>query len=848
MKNVLRHMKLWQKFAALGVIGTVMCAVPLTMVLRGQVEQIGVARAESTGIAPARAVLALARTWQAHRGQSALALGGGAGADAQRRTRAQEGSEQFAAVRRQAEALGYTGFTQRAKGLADEWQALQAAVESRSIGAAESNARHAELVQHLLAALEAVADDSSLSLDPEAQSYYLMTAAIDHGPRLAEALGLARAQGIALLTTRQPSLTDRAELAGSVVDIAYLTERSANQLKKAQAVDGDLATALRAVEAAGDSEAGKFAKLAQTVAHGEAAGLTPGDYFKAGSQAVDAQYKTLNASMDALDTLLQARVAGLESSRNRLIALLATLTIGAVLLTAAIARSVTRPLARALEGARAVAAGDLSQRLDDDGSDEAGQLLAQFTRMQRALRERNERDGEQIRDMSRLRQALDAVSTNVMMADADSKIIYLNRSVQAMLKRNEPKLRQALPGFDADKLLGQSFDNFHRNPAHQRSVLGALKGEHKVQIAIAGLSFSLTANPIFDAEGQRLGTVVEWADRTDEVAAEAEIANMVASASQGDFAQRLRTEGRQPFFVTLGNLFNELVDTVGKTIVEVRAAADQLTSASAQVSATSQSLSQSASEQAASLEQTTASLQEMAASVKQNSDNAAVTDGMASKAAKEAVEGGQAVGQTVEAMKSIAKKISIIDDIAYQTNLLALNAAIEAARAGEHGKGFAVVAAEVRKLAERSQVAAQEIGQLAGDSVGTAEKAGSVLAEIVPAIGRTSELVQEIAAASAEQSGGVSQITVAMGHLNTSTQQNASAAEELSATAEELSAQAAQLQELMSAFVLAQDMDAAHDAPPPAPARRQAGAPARRGAPARHRAAAPVDDEAFAPF
>jgi methyl-accepting chemotaxis protein len=43
--------------------------------------------------------------------------------------------------------------------------------------------------------------------------------------------------------------------------------------------------------------------------------------------------------------------------------------------------------------------------------------------------------------------------------------------------------------------------------------------------------------------------------------------------------------------------------------------------------------------------------------------------------------------------------------------------------------------------------------------------------------------------------------------VNTSTQQNASASEQLSATAEELSAQAAQLQELMSFFRLAGDHD-----------------------------------------
>ena len=177
---------------------------------------------------------------------------------------------------------------------------------------------------------------------------------------------------------------------------------------------------------------------------------------------------------------------------------------------------------------------------------------------------------------------------------------------------------------------------------------------------------------------------------------------------------------------------------------------------------------------------------------------------MASKSAKEAAEGGEAVSKTVEDMKSIASKIGIIDDIAYQTNLLALNAAIEAARAGDHGKGFAVVAAEVRKLAERSQIAAQEIGDLASSSVKQAERAGMLLTEMVPSIRKTSDLVQEIASASSEQSTGVGQINGAMGQLNQTTQQNASASEELAATAEELGSQAEQLQQTMTFFRLAE--------------------------------------------
>ncbi|EJN34239.1 methyl-accepting chemotaxis protein [Pseudomonas sp. GM78] len=233
---------------------------------------------------------------------------------------------------------------------------------------------------------------------------------------------------------------------------------------------------------------------------------------------------------------------------------------------------------------------------------------------------------------------------------------------------------------------------------------------------------------------------------------------------------------------------------------DVRMTADSLASASEQVAASSEALSQNASEQAANVEETSASVEQISATVAQNTENAKVTDSMASQSAKDAVEGGEAVGQMVHAMRQIAQKISIIDDIAYQTNLLALNAAIEAARAGDHGKGFAVVAAEVRKLAERSQVAAQEIGGVATDSVTLAERAGQLLDQMVPSIRKTADLVQEITAASREQNTGLEQINLAVSQLAQTTQVNASASEELSSTSEEMSTQAVQLQEMIQFF------------------------------------------------
>jgi len=197
-------------------------------------------------------------------------------------------------------------------------------------------------------------------------------------------------------------------------------------------------------------------------------------------------------------------------------------------------------------------------------------------------------------------------------------------------------------------------------------------------------------------------------------------------------------------------------------------------------------------------------MEEMAASIQQNAGNARQTDVIASKAAEDARNSGQAVGHTVDAMKEIAQKIGVIEEIARKTDLLALNAAVEAARAGEHGKGFAVVASEVRKLAERSQDAAAEISKLTADGVRVAESAGAMLAKLVPDIRKTAELVREINAGSSEQNTGAGQINKAIQQLDQVIQQNSSASEELASTAEELSSQAEQLQSSIAFFKVEQ--------------------------------------------
>ena len=500
-----------------------------------------------------------------------------------------------------------------------------------------------------------------------------------------------------------------------------------------------------------------------------------------------------------------------------------------------ITRSITQPVGEVMAAARKMAEGDFNFALHSEARDEVGEVVRAVAGVQTSVRTMITDAGTLVEAALAGRLATRADATK-HQGDYRRIVQGVNDTLDAVIgplnvaaDYVEQIARGAIPAKITDTYNGD-FNTLKNNLNTAIDAVNALVAD-AVMLAQAAVEGRLDTRADASRHQGDYRRIVDGVNSTlDAVIAPInEVKRVMVALSGGDLTQKI-TDDYAGDFQVLQNAVNESMDKLAEIIDQVRGAADALTNAAGQVSATAQSLSQSSSEQAASVEETSASIEQMSASINQNSENARITDAMASKSSTEAGEGGGAVKSTVEAMKNIAGKIGIIDDIAYQTNLLALNAAIEAARAGEHGKGFAVVAAEVRKLAERSQVAAQEIGELAGTSVQLAERAGKLLDEMVPSINKTSDLVQEIASASQEQSTGVGQINNAMGQLNKATQQNASASEELAATAEELGGQAGQLQELMGFF----SIDAGAGVRP-APKR----SPARKPAPSADSAARP---------
>lgn len=239
-------------------------------------------------------------------------------------------------IHRQNDSLG---LGTQWKSIRSQWQTLRAALPGMS--AEQSLPAHTSLVTGANTYLLDVADKSNLTLDPDVDSYYLMTASTVLLPALIEDLAQLRATGMALDAGATVSQDERAKWSQlSQGDLEKSAQQAADAFSRTFAANADVQSKLEPELRALMREVSELAKAARTTDF--AAPMNNAGWDQHTDKAFGALAELSRSAGSELEGLLAKRV---DRMHKRLVvnaSVSAVMTVMAVVILVLLARAAAR--------------------------------------------------------------------------------------------------------------------------------------------------------------------------------------------------------------------------------------------------------------------------------------------------------------------------------------------------------------------------------------------------------------------------------------------------------------------------------------------------------------------------
>ena len=182
----------------------------------------------------------------------------------------------------------------------------------------------------------------------------------------------------------------------------------------------------------------------------------------------------------------------------------------------------------------------------------------------RALKTRIDFDyTDTLAGVDRIKSALDNASIPVTVGNEINKLIYMNKASFTLWEKMSANIAKLHPGFSVDNLVGGTLGKYIENEEDRASYVAELKGTKVLDTTMAGRHLRLTFNPVHNAEGHYLGRMIQWEDRTEELAAEQSIARLIEQTVSGDLTNRIdATQYPDGFLKDISEGMNKLLEAV----------------------------------------------------------------------------------------------------------------------------------------------------------------------------------------------------------------------------------------------------------------------------------------------